>query len=141
MILPARITTEAGYLECAVPVAAFHWTELGDGSCGELLPRTAMRAPWTGCWTSMRRQPSPPLHLNAACVDGGQHVADHVLVDEGQDLTPSRWQLLRALAGPQKRPDDLFIAEDSHQRIYGQKVVLSRYGIEIVGLASRDGSR
>ena len=34
-------------------------------------------------------------------------------------------------------PDDLFIAEDSHQRIYGQKVVLGRYGIRIVGRSQR----
>lgn len=58
-------------------------------------------------------------------------VADHVLVDEGQDLTPSKWQMLRAAAAP--GPDDLFIAEDSHQRIFGQRVVLGRLGIKIVG--------
>lgn len=61
--------------------------------------------------------------------------ADHVLVDEGQDLTPSQWQFLRALA--KQGTDDLFIAEDSHQRIYGQHVVLSRYGIAITGRARR----
>lgn len=61
--------------------------------------------------------------------------ADHVLVDEGQDLSPTQWQLLRALAG--ERPDDLFIAEDSHQRIYGTRVVLGRYGVAIVGRSQR----
>ena len=59
----------------------------------------------------------------------------HVLVDEGQDLTPSHWKLLRALATP--GPNDLFLAEDSYQRIYGQPVVLSRYGINIVGRSRR----
>jgi hypothetical protein len=59
----------------------------------------------------------------------------HVLVDEGQDLTPSHWKLLRALAVP--GPNDLFLAEDSYQRIYGQPVVLSRYGINIVGRSRR----
>lgn len=62
-------------------------------------------------------------------------VADHVLVDEGQDLTPQRWQMLRAMVAPGK--DDLFIAEDAHQRIYGSKVVLGRYGIKIVGRSRR----
>ncbi|GER23594.1 hypothetical protein NCCP1664_20890 [Zafaria cholistanensis] len=33
--------------------------------------------------------------------------------------------------------NDLFIAEDSHQRIYGQKVPLSRYGIAIIGRSRR----
>ena len=66
-------------------------------------------------------------------VTGG--LADHVLVDEGQDLTPLHWQLLRALAGEGK--NDLFIAEDTHQRIYGHPVVLSRYGIKITGRSRR----
>lgn len=61
--------------------------------------------------------------------------ADHVLVDEGQDLHSGHWALLRALVA--EGPDDLFIAEDSHQRIYGQKVPLSRFGINIVGRARR----
>lgn len=58
-----------------------------------------------------------------------------MLVDEGQDLTPTRWQLLRALVA--SGPDDLFIAEDSQQRIYGRQVVLGRYGIGIVGRSRR----
>ncbi len=58
-----------------------------------------------------------------------------MLVDEGQDLLPSHWQLLRAVAAVGS--DDLFIAEDSHQRIYGPRVVLSRYGISIVGRSRR----
>lgn len=61
--------------------------------------------------------------------------ADHVLVDEAQDLTPSHWKLLRALVA--EGPNDLFIAEDSHQRIYGQRVVLSRFGIAIRGRSRR----
>ncbi|RKQ90890.1 AAA domain-containing protein [Solirubrobacter pauli] len=60
---------------------------------------------------------------------------DHVLVDEGQDLGPAHWQFLRALVAD--GDDDLFIAEDSHQRIYGNRVVLGRYGIKIVGRSQR----
>lgn len=66
---------------------------------------------------------------------GDEGLADHVLVDEAQDLSPSRLMLLRALAAP--GTNDLFIAEDSHQRIYGQPIVLGRYGINIVGRARR----
>ena len=58
-----------------------------------------------------------------------------MLVDEGQDLSPAHWQLLRALVA--EGPNDLFIAEDSHQRIYGQRLVLSTYGIRIVGRSQR----
>lgn len=65
----------------------------------------------------------------------GERLADHVLVDEGQDLTPAHWKLLRALAPG--GPDDLFIAEDSHQRIYGHRTPLKRLGINIVGRSRR----
>ena len=61
--------------------------------------------------------------------------ADHVLVDEGQDLSPAHWQLVRALAD--EGTDDIFIAEDGHQRIYGHRTVLSRYGIRTVGRSRR----
>lgn len=65
----------------------------------------------------------------------GSALADHVLVDEGQDLAPSHWKLLRALVAA--GPNDLFLAEDSHQRIYGQRVVLSRFGIPLRGRSRR----
>lgn len=62
-------------------------------------------------------------------------VADHVLVDEGQDLSPLQWQMLRAMVA--EGVDDMFIAEDSHQRIYGRRVVLGRHGVRIVGRSQR----
>lgn len=65
----------------------------------------------------------------------GERPIDHLLIDEAQDLTPSQWQLLRELVPVGK--DDLFMAEDTHQRIYGQHVVLSRYGIKITGRSRR----
>jgi superfamily I DNA/RNA helicase len=74
-------------------------------------------------------------HLERTAAQGGDHSADHVLVDEGQDLGPAHWQLLRALVG--EHANDLFIAEDSYQRIYGRSVVLSQLGIRIVGRSQR----
>lgn len=62
-------------------------------------------------------------------------LADHVLVDEGQDLTPAQWQFLRSLVT--EGPDDLFIADESQRRIYGQPVVLGRYDTRIVGRSRR----
>ncbi|CAN7165629.1 AAA family ATPase [Microbacterium foliorum] len=61
--------------------------------------------------------------------------ADHVLVDEGQDLSPLHWQLVRALVPTAS--NDIFIAEDVHQRIYGHRIVLARYGIKVVGRSRR----
>ncbi|RAO19589.1 hypothetical protein MED15_02747 [Micromonospora noduli] len=71
----------------------------------------------------------------AAHLTGSGGEADHVLVDEGQDLSPTHWQMLRALVA--EGDDDLFIAEDSHQRIYGSRTVLGRYSIKIVGRSQR----
>lgn len=80
------------------------------------------------------------LALAAAWLDdevekGRPRPFDHVLVDEAQDLTPAHLLLLRALVEP--GPDDLFLAEDSHQRIYGKKITLSHYGINIRGRSRR----
>lgn len=72
---------------------------------------------------------------DAAAVQDGRRMADHVIVDEAQDLHPGHWRLLRALVDV--GADDLFIAEDGHQRIYGEKVVLSRFGIAVRGRSRR----
>lgn len=71
----------------------------------------------------------------AADAGSGVRPADHVLVDEGQDLHEGHWLMLRALVAP--GADDMFISEDSQQRIYGRHVVLSRVGIRIVGRSKR----
>ena len=59
----------------------------------------------------------------------------HAAVDEGQDLHPAHWRFLRALV-PHGQ-DDLFIAGDAHQRLYGAPVRLSSCGINIVGRSRR----
>ncbi|WP_040828296.1 3'-5' exonuclease [Nocardia jiangxiensis] len=74
-------------------------------------------------------------HLTLGQQAGKPFVADHVLVDEAQDLHATHWALLHALVP--EGSNDLFIAEDSHQRIYGQPVVLGRMGIKIVGRSRR----
>lgn len=75
------------------------------------------------------------LALDRAAETGAGRVADHVLVDEAQDLTPARLHLLRALSTT--GPDDLFLAEDSQQRIYAPRTVLSRHGIRVTGRSRR----
>lgn len=59
----------------------------------------------------------------------------HIVVDEAQDLSASHWRLLRAMV--RKGANDIFLAGDAHQRIYGSRVVLSHQGIEVRGRASR----
>jgi superfamily I DNA/RNA helicase len=60
---------------------------------------------------------------------------DHVLVDEAQDLHASQWRLLRAITAV--GPNDLFIAGDAFQRIYGDTVSLRSLGIETRGRSMR----
>ena len=61
---------------------------------------------------------------------------DSVIVDEGQDLSPSAYRLIRTLAG-EAHKNDIFIVGDSHQRIYRNKAVLSKCGINIRGRARK----
>jgi hypothetical protein len=61
----------------------------------------------------------------------GRTLYRHVIVDEGQDLHPSQWRLLRAAVPP--GPDDMFIAADPHQRIYESQVSLASLGIAVGG--------
>ena len=54
------------------------------------------------------------------------------IVDEAQDMGAQSWRLIRKLVP--EGPDDLFIAGDGHQRIYGRnRVILGRCGIDIRG--------
>ena len=55
-----------------------------------------------------------------------------IIVDEGQDFSMNAFRLLRSLAGPE-HPNDLFIVGDAHQRIYKNKAVMSKCGINIRG--------
>lgn len=59
----------------------------------------------------------------------------HVIVDEGQDLHPAQWRLLRAAVPV--GPDDLFIAADPHQRIYDNRVSLASLRINVRGRSRR----
>jgi hypothetical protein len=60
---------------------------------------------------------------------------EHIVVDEAQDLSPLQWRLLRS-AVPRKA-DDLFLAGDTHQRIYSHVVSLRDVGIHVAGRSSR----
>jgi mRNA-degrading endonuclease RelE of RelBE toxin-antitoxin system len=60
----------------------------------------------------------------------------HIVVDEAQDLRAAHWMMLRAMADPHQ-PDDMFIAGDTHQRIYDHQVALGALGISIRGRSAR----
>ena len=131
VILPYRVTTESQYLS------------VRRQGRGLSLSRARRMAVWkvVAAYRSAGRAEGGTSFAERAAIAAawlertGQHLFDHVIVDESQDLTPAHFQLLRALVA--QGPDDLFLCEDSHQRIYGQKVTLSHYGIEIRGRARR----
>ncbi|MDT3444485.1 UvrD-helicase domain-containing protein [Pseudofrankia sp. BMG5.37] len=60
----------------------------------------------------------------------------HVVVDEAQDLRAAHWKMLRAMVDP-TAPNDVFIAGDTHQRIYDHQVTLGPLGINIRGRSAR----
>lgn len=64
-----------------------------------------------------------------------ERVSDHVLVDEGQDLHATHWVFLRAMTD--EGSNDLFVAEDPHQRIFTDPLRLSDLGISIIGRSRR----
>ncbi|GAA3766645.1 3'-5' exonuclease [Plantactinospora mayteni] len=131
VVLPNKVHDETGYLRVRRP------------GRGVALDRARRRAVWALIDSYRARcRIDGSLDFTEAAAVAASHLAagedrpaDHVLVDEGQDLSPTHWLLLRAAV--EERPDDLFIAEDSHQRIYGSRVVLGRYGIAIVGRSQR----
>lgn len=59
-----------------------------------------------------------------------------IVVDEGQDFGMGAFRLLRTLAGDEHQ-NDLFIVGDAHQRIYRNKVTLSKCGISVRGRSSQ----
>ncbi|AXE40111.1 UvrD-helicase domain-containing protein [Acidipropionibacterium virtanenii] len=134
VVLPNRIVDEAGYLRVRRPGRGVRLNKGVRQAVWQAVARYREEEALQGCADFAEKAAIAAECLKARVADGG-HVADHVLVDEGQDLKPSHWMLIRALVGA--RANDIFIAEDGHQRIYGQKVVLSHYGIETRGRSRR----
>ena len=60
---------------------------------------------------------------------------DSIIIDEGQDISSNAYKFLRQYAG-EEHENDIFVVGDSHQRIYKNKAVLSKCGINIKGRSS-----
>nr|WP_231743552.1 UvrD-helicase domain-containing protein [Mycobacterium sp. GA-2829] len=84
-----------------------------------------------GLWTheTIRREATRLLE------DSPDKPFRHIVIDEAQDLSPDQWRLLRAAVA--EAPDDIFIAGDTHQRIYDNHVSFREVGINIAGRSSR----
>lgn len=135
VILPNRITTLEDYVRVARPGRRVRMARSQRRAIWDVVNAYRAAAAAEGTIDFGEAAALAAAALDARADGGGPRPFDHVVVDEGQDLDPAHLQLVRALVAA--GPDDVFIAEDSHQRIYGPRIVMSHYGLNIQGRASR----
>lgn len=75
------------------------------------------------------------IHLQDGSAGWLRYRYRHVVVDEAQDLRPAHWKMLRAMVPSGQ--DDIFLAGDTHQRIYRNQVTLGSLGVHIRGRSSK----
>lgn len=125
IILPNGVTSAQTYIRIRRP------------GRGDSLTQAARMAVW-GVVEDYRRSAraqgvidfSETVALAAAALDrrvDNERPVDHLLVDEAQDLSSCHWRLVRRLTVPGL--EDLFVAEDAHQRIYARRVSLKNEGV------------
>lgn len=98
---------------------------------------------WQAVWEFQQRLDREGWWTHeTVCVEATRLLAEravppyrHLVVDEAQDLSAVQWRLLRA-AVPDG-PDDVFIAGDTHQRIYANRVTLRDVGMRVTGRSTR----
>jgi superfamily I DNA/RNA helicase len=134
-VLPNRITSREAYYKVRRPGRGVALDRAKRAAVWDVIAAYRAQARIAGSVDFAEAATIAASHLRRTAAADGAFAADHVLVDEGQDLGPAHWQLMRALVG--EHADDLFIAEDSHQRIYGHRIVLSQFGIRVVGRSQR----
>lgn len=132
VVLPHRITTQGEYFKVRRPGRGVALDRRKRAAVWKVVELYRQTARLMGRVSYAEVSAIAASYLDA---HPENRVADYVLIDEAQDLSPLHWQLLRSLVTEGK--NDLFISEDTHQRIYGQHVVLSRYGIKITGRSRR----
>jgi superfamily I DNA/RNA helicase len=131
VVLAQEIGTEDAYLGA---VRAGRGKPLGARQRGVIWPAMA---DFAAELTASHRWTHETVCVEAARLlsAGEEKPYRHVVVDEAQDLSPWQWRLLRAAVPV--GPDDLFLAGDTHQRIYGNRVTLKKVGIDVAGRSAR----
>jgi superfamily I DNA/RNA helicase len=131
VILAQDLRTEEAYLSCVRAGRGIPLAKAQRRQVWQLLQRVTRELQTAGQFTHTQIADEAARLLN----ESGHTLYRHVIVDEGQDLHPAQWRLLRAVvpAGP----DDMFIAADPHQRIYDNRVSLANLGIAIRGRSRR----
>lgn len=131
IVLKERITTLAGYLRVRRTGRGVALDRSKRMLVWQVIEAYRTDARLDESTDYIERAEIAAAYLQQRATDGWPATFDHVLVDEAQDLSPSHLKVLRALVG--EHANDLFISEDSHQRIYGHKLALKPLGINIVG--------
>ena len=135
VVLPHRITERDPYLRIRRPGRGVRLNRAQRIAVWDVIESYRLATRAAGTLDFGEAAAVAAAHLERVAGEGAGRWFDHVLVDEGQDLSPAQWQLIRALVAA--RSNDVFIAEDSHQRIYGQRLTLAQYGLRITGRSRR----
>lgn len=135
VVLPGRMTTRDDYLRTNREGRGVRLSRQHRSAVWDVIEAYRTRSAHAGTTDYDERALIVASALDMLAANGRPRLADHVLVDEAQDLSPSRLLLLRALVAPGS--NDLFVAEDSQQRIYSQHVVPSHLGIHLTGRSRR----
>lgn len=130
VILPNRVTEERDYLRVRRPGRGVRLAKSQRQLVWRVVSAYRTNARMDGAIDFVEAAMIAAVHLERT-----GSLFDHVLVDEAQDLGPAHLLLIRALAAEGR--NDVFLAEDAHQRIYGARLVLSHYGLQVRGRSSR----
>lgn len=131
VIIPQHAMTGIKYLRCS------------RNGRGVRLDRKKRQQVWKVCEAYQRRMKAAGKRDVYWAMDECRLLVDkqhqslypHIIVDEGQDFSQIAMKLLRSIAGPPHQ-NDIFIVGDAHQRIYRNKTVLSKCGIQVRGRSS-----
>lgn len=134
VVLANQITTKKDYLKVARTGRGTPLGRAARKAVWKLLESVMHTQAMDGklLWPTMSAVGAELLHVIDE--NGGGSKFDHVVVDEAQDFNAGHWRFLRACVAQGR--NDIFLAEDSHQRIYGQPLTLSKFGISTRGRAS-----
>ncbi|WP_305779785.1 UvrD-helicase domain-containing protein [Nocardia nova] len=137
VILGQGVTTRAEYFKARRSGRGRRISREARAAIWRLVELYVQRLDAQNVWT-LRQVSERAAQLEterARAAGGGPRRYRHIVVDEAQDLSPTHWRMLRAMVA--EGPNDIFIAGDTHQRIYGQPISLGQLGINIRGRSAK----
>ena len=137
VILGQGVTTRAEYFKARRSGRGMRISRESRAAIWRLIELYVQRLDAQNVWTLRQvSERAAQLETERALAAGGSaRRYRHIVVDEAQDLSPTHWRMLRAMVA--EGPNDIFIAGDTHQRIYGQPISLGQLGINIRGRSAK----